>query len=354
MIEFENVTKTFSGKKTVHALKGVNLTIPAGEIFGVIGQSGAGKSTLIRCINMLERPDSGEVWVDGVLMNSLNARELRDARKKTGMIFQHFNLLNSRTVFKNIAFPLELAGVSKRSVQEKVQNLAALVGLTDKLHSYPRQLSGGQKQRVGIARALATEPRLLLCDEATSALDPETTTSVLKLLQQINESLDLTIVLITHEMAVIQEICDSVAVLEDGVLQETDPVIQLFTRPQAEATKRMLRGFQTSKLPVELQEQLQRQQLLQRQQPLSHPSNSLLRLTFVDTRAHQPIISQMIRGHQVDVNILFGRIDQIKTTPFGMLLVELSGSQEEQEGAIRFLQDNQVEVEVVNLCSIQQ
>lgn len=331
MIEFKDVTKIFPGKNTVHALKGITLTIPRGEIYGIIGQSGAGKSTLIRCINMLERPDSGEVWVDGILMNSLPAHKLRQVRKKMGMIFQHFNLLNSRTVFQNIAFPLELAGTSKTVIQTKVAELAELVGLEDKLHSYPRQLSGGQKQRVGIARALATEPTLLLCDEATSALDPETTSSVLQLLKTINERLGLTIVLITHEMEVIQEICDRVAVLEDGVLQEEGPVIEVFTRPQSLATKRMLQGFLTTKLPANLP-----------------PSpNTLVRLTFLNERAHQPIMSQMIRTHEVEVNILSGRIDQMKTAPFGMLLVELTGSETQIDHALQFLKESGVEVEVL-------
>lgn len=331
MIEFKDVTKIFPGKNTVHALKGITLTIPRGEIYGIIGQSGAGKSTLIRCINMLERPDSGEVWVDGILMNSLPAHKLRQVRKKMGMIFQHFNLLNSRTVFQNIAFPLELAGTPKTVIQTKVAELAELVGLEDKLHSYPRQLSGGQKQRVGIARALATEPTLLLCDEATSALDPETTSSVLQLLKTINERLGLTIVLITHEMEVIQEICDRVAVLEDGVLQEEGPVIEVFTRPQSLATKRMLQGFLTTKLPANLP-----------------PSpNTLVRLTFLNERAHQPIMSQMIRTHEVEVNILSGRIDQMKTAPFGMLLVELTGSETQIDHALQFLKESGVEVEVL-------
>ena len=332
MIEFKHVEKIFPGKRAVHALKGIDLQIPEGEIFGVIGQSGAGKSTLIRCINMLEKPDQGEVWVNGTLMNSLSPKELRIARKKIGMIFQHFNLLNSRTVADNIAFPLELAGASQQLIDEKVGSLTKLVGLSDKLQAYPHQLSGGQKQRVGIARALATEPTLLLCDEATSALDPETTTSVLRLLQEINKSLKLTIVLITHEMAVIQEICDQVAVLEDGVLQEVGPVVEVFTRPRSKATQRMLQGFLTSKFPTELQE----------------PSNTLLRLTFVDEKAHQPIISQMIRSFQIDVNILFGRIDQMKATPFGMLLVELAGTPGQVEDAINFLKEKQIEVEVLN------
>lgn len=332
MIEFKNVAKSFPGKNTVHALKGIDLTIPRGEIYGIIGQSGAGKSTLIRCINMLEKPDEGEVWVNGVLMNSLDAHGLREARKKIGMIFQHFNLLNSRTVFKNIAFPLELAGTPKDLIQQKVHELAELVGLTDKLSAYPTQLSGGQKQRVGIARALATEPDLLLCDEATSALDPETTSAVLKLLETINERLDLTIVLITHEMAVIQEICDSVAVLEDGVLQEAGPVIEVFTRPQTRATQNMLQGFLVSKVPAKLKSS----------------ANTLARLTFSNEKAHQPIISQMIRRSEVDVNILFGRIDQMKKSPFGMLLVELEGNPKQIAQAMQFLEENQVGVEVLN------
>ncbi|NMA60792.1 MAG: methionine ABC transporter ATP-binding protein [Firmicutes bacterium] len=332
MIQLKDVEKVFSGKTEVHALKGVNLEITAGEIFGIIGQSGAGKSTLIRCINMLEKPDRGEVWVNGVLINSLNPKELREARKGIGMIFQHFNLLSSRTVAENIAFPLELAQESKEEIQAKVESLAKLVGLEDKLHSYPSQLSGGQKQRVGIARALATEPQILLCDEATSALDPETTTAVLQLLQRINQELQLTIVLITHELAVIQEVCDRVAVLEDGLVQEVGPVVDVFTKPQTKATQRMLQGFLTPKLPTEL----------------GDPNNTLLRLTFVDNKVHQPIISQMIRTFQVDANILFGRIDQMKNASFGTLLVELSGPSLKIREAVEFLRENQVEVEVLS------
>lgn len=335
VITFKSVSKTFLGKTEVQALKGVDLSIPAGEIFGIIGQSGAGKSTLIRCINMLERPDSGEVWVDGVLMNDLNSKELRETRKKTGMIFQHFNLLDSRTVFRNIAFPLELAGYSKHEISTRVTSIAELVGLTDKLQNYPRHLSGGQKQRVGIARALATEAKILLCDEATSALDPETTTSVLNLLRTINERLNLTIVLITHEMAVIQEICDRVAVFDGGVLQEAGPVIEVFTKPKSMASHRMLQGFLHPKF---------REQIPQGQQA----GSTLLQLTFIEQKVHQPIISQMIRTYQVDVNILYGRIDQMKATPFGMLLVEIEGSEEKIRQAIEFLHKNQVEVEVLN------
>ncbi len=333
MIIFKDVQKTFPGATTVHALRKVSLSIPAGGIFGVIGPSGAGKSTLIRCINMLERPDSGEVWVNGILMNNLNAKDLREARKKTGMIFQHFNLLHSRTVFANIAFPLELARYPKDRIQRRVRELAELVGLTDKLQSYPGQLSGGQKQRVGIARALASEPQLLLCDEATSALDPETTRSVLHLLRTINERLKLTIVLITHEMEVIQNICDNVAVLEDGVLQEVGPVIDVFTRPASPATQRMLRGFLD----------YPKEQLAH----LEESDHTLLQLTFIDSKAHEPVMSRLVKTCQVDVNILYGRLDKMKNTPFGMLLVELRGSDEQVAQAIGFLKENHVEVEVI-------
>ena len=220
MIILKDLHKTYAGERVVHALRGIDLQIPAGKIFGIIGQSGAGKSTLIRCINGLEKPDQGEVIFNGINISQLSPKELRKTRKKIGMIFQHFNLLSSRTVFDNVAFPLEIAGMTKEKIQYKVRELLELVGLGDKEKAYPHQLSGGQKQRVGIARALANEPQLLLCDEATSALDPETTTSILQLLRRINEEMGLTIVLITHEMPVIQEICDDVAVIEDGKIKE--------------------------------------------------------------------------------------------------------------------------------------
>lgn len=331
MIRLNNVVKTFPGKTAVHALQGIDLHIPAGQIFGIIGQSGAGKSTLVRCINMLERPDEGEVWVNGLLINNLGGRRLRDERKKIGMIFQHFNLLKSRTVYKNIAFPLELAGFPKGEIAARVKSLAELVGLEDRLDAYPSQLSGGQKQRVGIARALATEPDLLLCDEATSALDPETTKSVLQLLRRINSELGLTIVLITHEMAVIQEICDRVAVLEDGRVQEVGTVVDVFTRPRSTAAKRLLQGFLQPTVPDKLAE----------------AGKKLLRLTFIDQKAHQPIMSRLVREHNVDVNILFGRIDQMKDTPFGVLMVEMDGDSEQIDTAVQFLQEQQVEVEVL-------
>ncbi len=233
MIELSHISKEFvSGKRTVHAVQDVSLTIDKGEIFGMIGFSGAGKSTLVRCINLLERPTSGKVIVDGQDMLSLSAKELRQARKKIGMIFQHFNLMPSRTVAGNVAYPLRSSGLSKQQIAEKVQRLLDLVGIGDKAEAYPKQLSGGQKQRVAIARALANDPNVLLCDEATSALDPQTTKAILQLLKHLNETLGITVVLITHEMAVVKEICRRVAVMEHGKVVESGEVFNIFANPR--------------------------------------------------------------------------------------------------------------------------
>lgn len=337
MIRLKEISKTFSGAKAVHALNNVSLHIPAGKIFGIIGPSGAGKSTLLRCINLLETPDKGEVWVNNVRLDTLRPKALRQARQKMGMIFQHFNLLSSRTVAENVAFPLEIAKVPAKERRQIVAELLELVGLSDKANVYPAQLSGGQKQRVGIARALANQPQVLLCDEATSALDPETTKSVLQLLKSINERFNLTIVLITHEMSVIQEICDLVAVLEKGTVQEWGPVVEVFTRPKTEATKRMLRGTFAANIPPEL---------LERAYQDGSPRR-LLKLSFVGDKAHQPIISQMVQSCKIDANILFGRIDQMKDLPFGMLVLELVGEEERLNQAVSFLKNQQIELEVL-------
>lgn len=238
MIELCNVQKVYEGK--VEAVRGVNLQIERGEIFGMIGVSGAGKSTLLRCINLLERPTSGQVWVDGVEMTSLKEKELRLARQKIGMIFQHFNILTSRTVAGNIEFPLEIVGVPKAKRKKRVEELLELVGLTERAHHYPAQLSGGQKQRVGIARALANEPSILLCDEATSALDPMTTQSILHLIHDIRDRLGLTVVLITHEMEVIRQICDRMAVIDQGTILEMGKVGEVFAAPQMPITQQLL------------------------------------------------------------------------------------------------------------------
>lgn len=319
----------------MHALNGIDLHIPAGQVFGIIGQSGAGKSTLIRCINMLETPDTGDIWVDTVHINRLPPNELRQARKSIGMIFQHFNLLSSRTVAGNVAYPLEIARVARPTIKTRVQEMLDLVGLAEKSDVYPAQLSGGQKQRVGIARALANRPNVLLCDEATSALDPETTKSVLHLLKDINRKMGLTIVLITHEMLVIQEVCDVVAVIEDGKIQECGPVIDVFTKPQATATRRMIQGSIDTQIPQELLERAQKDS-----------GSTLLKLSFVGASAHQPMMSEMLRRFEVNANILFGKIDQMKDIPFGMLLVELSGDVQQVNQALDFLRSQDVELEV--------
>lgn len=246
MIQLIDVSKTFTIDKTpIHAVKDVNLTINQGEIFGVIGYSGAGKSTLVRCINLLERPTKGQVLIDGVDLLQLKEKELRLHRQKIGMIFQQFNLFSSRTVFENVAFPLRYRGISKEKIKEKVLSLLDLVGIGDKHRAYPSQLSGGQKQRVAIARALATDPSILLCDEATSALDPQTTKSILKLLRDVNRKLGITIVIITHEMSVIKEICHRVAVMEEGNVVELNDVISIFTNPQAQITKDFINSTST-------------------------------------------------------------------------------------------------------------
>ena len=241
MIELQHINKTFTAKKAkTVALSDVNLKIEDGEIFGIIGFSGAGKSTLVRCINLLEKPDSGEVIVDGVDFCKLSRKELNEKRRKIGMIFQQFNLLEQRTVAKNVRFPLEVAKVSKEEADEKVKELLKIVGLSDKADVYPSQLSGGQKQRVAIARALATDPNIILCDEATSALDPITTKSVLALLKKLNEKLGVTVVVITHEMSVVEQICNKVAVIDSGKIAEVGSVADIFSNPQTEATEKLL------------------------------------------------------------------------------------------------------------------
>lgn len=336
MIEIRHLTKIYTdGQREIRALDDVSLKVESGEIFGIIGLSGAGKSTLVRCINMLERPQEGTVLVNGIDMTALGDRELRAARQRIGMIFQHFNLLSSRTVFGNVAFPLEITGVPKGEIKERVLELLHLVGLEDKASSYPAQLSGGQKQRVGIARALANRPQVLLCDEATSALDPETTTAVLDLLQDINRKMGLTILLITHEMPVIQQICDRVAVIENGRIVEHGPVLEVFTAPKTEQARRLVRGVIEIDIPKDLLER--------------HANNGdsiLLKISFIGASAGKPIMADLMQRYPVVVNILFGRIDHIKDTPFGTLVVELSGRSAALDEATEYLarQDLQVEV----------
>lgn len=340
MITIRGLTKVFDeGRQRVVALQDVSLEIKAGEIFGIIGLSGAGKSTLIRCINMLERPQKGEVIVSGINMTQLSELELREARKQIGMIFQHFNLLSSRTVYGNVAFPLEIAGKPKAQIRSRVMELLELVGLADKVDAYPSELSGGQKQRVGIARALANDPKVLLCDEATSALDPETTKSVLNLLQDINRKLGITIVIITHEMEVIKEICDRVAVIEAGRIVEMGPVLQVFTTPKADTTRRLIAGVMDLDIPDEL---LHRRIS---QNPLD--ARVVLKIAFIGELAGEPVISTLVQECGVTANILFGKIDHIKETIFGTLVVELTGSREAVDAALERLQETGLDTEVI-------
>ncbi|EWY41189.1 methionine ABC transporter ATP-binding protein [Skermanella stibiiresistens SB22] len=342
MIEFQGVEKVFSGRgggPEVRALDGIDLSIGRGEIFGIIGRSGAGKSTLIRVVNMLERPTAGSVSVDGVDMAALDGAGLRDARRAIGMIFQHFNLLSSRTVYDNVALPLELAGLRKSEIKAKVEPLLELVGLGDKRDRYPAELSGGQKQRVGIARALSSEPKVLLCDEATSALDPETTTSILRLLADINAKLGLTIVLITHEMAVIKEICHRVAVMESGTIIERGDVFDVFTAPRHATTRSFVSSVVGAELPETLSERLVAE-------PVAG-GNAVLRITFKGAMANTPIISQLTRRFGLDLNILHGRIDHIQDAPFGVLVVEAVGAADAVQSAISFINANNLSVEVL-------
>ncbi|CEO89156.1 methionine ABC transporter ATP-binding protein [Syntrophaceticus schinkii] len=338
MIEVNNLTKIFyTPSQKIVALDDVSLYVEKGEIFGIIGLSGAGKSTLIRCINMLEKPTKGSVVIDGIEITALEPQELRSARQKIGMIFQHFNLLSSRNVFDNVIFPLEIAGVPRKNASKRVEELLDLVGLTDRANSYPSQLSGGQKQRVGIARALANSPKLLLSDEATSALDPQTTRSILDLLKDINRRFNLTILLITHDMNVIKETCDRVAVIDDSRIVEVGRVIDIFSNPQTATSRSFISNVINREIP---------DQLLQR--PADQTSDIIkrvIRVSFIGESAGKPLISSMIKKFDVDANILYGNIDRIKDTPFGYLTLELTGTPDQVAEGLDYLNEHGLEVE---------
>lgn len=341
MIELINVNKTFQiGDRVVEAAKDVNLTIEDGEIFGIIGYSGAGKSTLVRCINLLEHPTSGEVVVDGVNLTTLKDKELRKERNKIGMIFQQFNLFASRTVYDNVAYPLRHSGLSKAEKQAKVTELLALVELSDKAKSYPSQLSGGQKQRVAIARALASDPKTLLCDEATSALDPQTTDAILRLLKQLNQKLGITVVLITHEMQVIKEICDRVAVMEKGRVVESGDVFSVFANPQQPITKDFIDTTSNlSKIYELIDEGAQITRL--------HPGERIVRFKYLVRSSSEALVSNISRQFDIDVNIIFGNIELIGEEPLGGLVSIISGEEHNIEAALSYLREKNVGVEVI-------
>lgn len=338
MIQVENVVKKYkTANGSLTAVNDVNLSINDGEIFGIIGYSGAGKSTMIRLLNGLEKPTSGKVTVNGQNISAIKGKELRNARHKISMIFQHFNLLWSRTVEENIAFPLEIAGISKAERQKRVLELIELVGLKGREKAYPSQLSGGQKQRVGIARALANNPEVLLCDEATSALDPETTDAILDLLVSINEKLGLTIVLITHEMHVIRKICHRVAVMESGKVVEQGNVLEVFQSPKADVTKKFVSQVtETAGHKESISQMLD-----------DYPNDQLIKLFFVGAKTEQPVISHLIREFSIDVNIVHGNISPTKSGPYGTLIVRIVGNDSDVSNAIQYLDEQGIKTEVI-------
>ncbi len=330
MIRLEGIKKRFRTKAgELEVLHGVSAEIQRGEIFGIIGLSGAGKSTLVRCINLLERPTSGKVWLDGVELTALGEKELREQRRHMGMIFQQFHLLMQRTALENVCFPLEIAGVSKADARKRAKELLELVGLEDRMESYPAQLSGGQKQRVAIARALASQPKVLLCDEATSALDPNTTAGVLSLLKDINERLGITIVVITHEMSVIQEICDRVAIIDGGLIAEEGSVEDIFRAPKTKIGQELVlhegqnREAYTGKLPY------------------------CYRLVFKGGRENEPVLGRMMIELGGLVNILAANTRTLENQAFGQMVVQFPAEQEMRERMIAYLQRRGVEVEEV-------
>nr|WP_068891273.1 methionine ABC transporter ATP-binding protein MetN [Pedobacter panaciterrae] len=340
MIELKNITKKFHQKnREIVALSKVSLTVPKGKIFGVIGASGAGKSTLIRCVNLLERPTSGEVIVDGRNLMDLSAAELAKERRQIGMIFQHFNLLSSRTVSENIAFPLELDKLPKHDISTRVTELLKLVGLEEKYNDYPANLSGGQKQRVAIARTLASNPKVLLCDEATSALDPATTKSILNLLKDINKRLNITILLITHEMDVVKNICDQVAVISGGELIEQGSVSEIFAHPKTDITKEFIASSLKINIPVEYLERLSVKK--------EASKKPLLKLEFTGQSADDPVLSEVSRLFQLDNNIIYAQIEYAGGVKFGAMVIEVSGTEENHQKAVEFYNSKQIRVEVL-------
>ncbi|WP_144460765.1 methionine ABC transporter ATP-binding protein [Siminovitchia fortis] len=330
MIQLENISKIYrrNGKET-QALKNVSLHVNKGDIFGVIGFSGAGKSTLVRMVNFLERPTSGSVLIDGKDLNSFSPKELRQAQKDIGMIFQHFNLLNSKTIYHNVALPLVLAKEKKQVIKDRVMELLRFVGLEDKALNYPNELSGGQKQRIGIARALATNPSILLCDEATSALDPQTTDSILKLLQRINQEYNITIMIITHEMSIIQKICNRVAVMENGEIIEEGDVLDVFGNPQQRATRNFVRTVIPDEVPESALSNFSRT-----------PGSRLFKLKFNETA--NLAINHVIRHLDVTVNFIYATMNEIKDNSVGYMIIQLVGNSTDVDKAADYLQKEEI------------
>lgn len=344
MIKLKQLKKIYcSHKSNFTALQNINLNVKPGEIFGVVGKSGAGKSTLIRCVNLLERPTEGQVWIDGQELTALSDSQLKVARRQIGMIFQHFNLLSNRTVYENIALPLELAGKDKNAIQQAVLPLLELTELVDKKNNYPNQLSGGQKQRVAIARALASQPKVLLCDEATSALDPQTTKSILQLLKDINQKLGLTILLITHEIDVVKEICDRVALIHQSEIIEQDVVVKFFTHPTTLLAKEFIRSSLKQELPPLLQQQLK----LKKTQLHDNP---VLRIIFYGRAAAEPFIAYLMQELGIRLNILQANIEFLKSDSLGIMVVEVMNDGDLQKG-IDYLHTKNIHTEIIGYVS---
>ena len=329
LIELKHLTKTFKGKtQTVDALRDINLQIEQGDIYGIIGMSGAGKSTLVRCINFLERPTSGSVVIDGKDLVALSPKELRQLRQQVAMIFQHFNLLQQRDVRGNIAFAMEIAGMKRADIDRRIDELLEIVGLTDRQHNYPSQLSGGQQQRVAIARALSTNPKIILCDEATSALDPTTTTSILNLLREINRKLGITIVIITHEMSVVESICTHVAIIDDGQLAESGTVESVFSQPKTKAAKKLI--FRKSGADSGIL------------------GERLIRIVFEGNASSEPIIADLVMECRVSVNIMYADTRDVGGKAFGQMVLQLPEDRLQQEKIIYYLQSRKLRVEEVD------
>ncbi len=342
MIELKQIHVTFDHEgRTIKAVEDVSLKIEAGEIYGIVGYSGAGKSTLVRTINLLQRPSQGQVIVNQQSLLDLSSRQLRQARKKIGMIFQHFNLMESRTIADNVAFPLKGSKLTNKQKAEKVASLLALVGLEDKMAAYPSQLSGGQKQRVAIARALANDPDILLCDEATSALDPKTTQSILDLLRELNQTLGLTIVMITHEMAVVKDLCHRVAVMEQGRILEEGSIVDIFTQPKNQLTKEFIDT--ATHFDREIKVVLDKMRDVSGKGPLK-----LARLTYQGQDTTQPIIAQLVADYQVIISILYGNVEVLQGVPVGNLLVSIEASEENLQRALASLEGRQVAIELID------
>ncbi|MDN6639682.1 MAG: ATP-binding cassette domain-containing protein [Tetragenococcus sp.] len=341
MIELKDISVTFrQGKREIPAVKNVDLSVDQGDVYGIVGYSGAGKSTLVRVINLLQEPTEGVVEINGTDYSSLKPKELRAKRKKIGMIFQHFNLMNNRSIFDNVAFSLRYSGTTKEDRRRKVNELLDLVGLSEEINAYPSQLSGGQKQRVAIARSLANDPEILLCDEATSALDPKTTLQILSLLQKLNKQLGLTIVIITHEMQVVKEICNKVAVMEEGEIIERGGSIQIFSQPEKPLTKDFIRTATHIDQALDT--------ILGSDSFSKLGENEwLVELSYVGDQTSKPLIAELFSQFQVTTNILYGNVEIIQDTPLGSLIVNLSGELEQRQKAFEYLKSEGVYVNIL-------